>query len=133
MAKSVKYLLALCIFSMTASVANAQAVAYTNPDRTEKLPVDEMAKPEYDWNEYLRSTLKYPQEAFEKNLQGRVVVEMKVDVDGTLSDIKVVRGEHAPLTKEAMRVVKSAPKWKPAMKDDKAVASYIVLPIVFRL
>ena len=129
----IKSLLALCALILIGFSSNAQLVAHTSSDRTEKVIVNQTAQPDYDWNEYLSKTLKYPTEAKDKKLQGRVIVEVKVDTDGSFQDVKVVKGAHTSLNEEALRVMKNAPKWKPAMHGEQAIASYLTLPLSFRL
>lgn len=133
MINSFKLLLALCTLTLIGATANAQLVAHPTSDRSVEVIVDKLAQPEYNWNEYLVKTLKYPTDARDKKQQGKVVVEMKVDTDGSIKDIRIVRGAHTSLNEEAFRVVKNAPKWQPAMKDKQAVASYLTVPIVFKM
>src|SRR3712207_9025274 len=67
------------------------------------------------------------------NEQGRVIVQMVVEADGSISNIKVIRSVSPSLYAEAMRVVGSMPKWKPGRQKGKAVAVKYTLPITFRL
>ncbi|MBQ6208332.1 MAG: M56 family metallopeptidase [Prevotella sp.] len=82
---------------------------------------------------FLQTTVKYPEEATDKGIQGRVLVQFIVKSDGTVSDAKVVREVHPLLDAEALRVVKSMPKWKPGMQSGKAVNVKYVIPVTFRL
>lgn len=82
---------------------------------------------------WLADNIKYPPMAAEKNIQGRVVVQFVVNSDGTIGDAKVIRGVNQELDNEALRVVKSMPRWKAGSMDGKAVSSWFTLPITFKL
>lgn len=84
----------------------------------------------YKW---LAEHLQYPAIAAEQGIQGRVFVQFVVNTDGSLTDIKVVRSPDPSLSNEAVRVVKSMPKWKPARLSNQAVRSRFNLPIMFKL
>lgn len=83
--------------------------------------------------EYLANNIKYPETAREAGVQGRVVLTFKVKPDGSLTEIKVVRGVDIALDKEAMRVVKSMPKWIPGKVGGQPVAVKYTLPITFSI
>lgn len=83
--------------------------------------------------QFLTRTIKYPVKAEEMGIQGRVIVGFVVDVDGTLNDIKVKKSVDPTLDKEAVRVVKSMPKWNPGKKSGKPVRVEYTLPVTFRL
>lgn len=78
--------------------------------------------------------LQYPADAAEEGAQGRVTVEFVVSKTGAIENVKILRGRHPALDKEALRVVKAMPKWNPGRKEDgePAKVTYI-LPIQFRL
>ena len=82
---------------------------------------------------WLGQNIKYPAEAKEKGVQGRVIVQMVVEKDGTITNAKVVRGVDPLLDAEALRVVNQSPKWKPGMQKGEAVRVKYTLPIMFRL
>ena len=84
----------------------------------------------YDW---LSKHIKYPSIAQEQNIQGRVFVQFVVNRDGSIVDVKVLRSPDPSLSKEAERVVKEMPKWKPARQGNKTVRSRFNLPVMFRL
>ncbi len=94
---------------------------------------DELPAAKYDLGEYLSMNLKYPKEALENNIQGRVMVKFVVNEDGIISDVEVVRGVHELLDAEAVRVAKGMKPWKPAMQNGKPVKTFFNLPIVFKL
>ena len=83
---------------------------------------------------YLAENIQYPAIAKENNIQGRVVCSFTVNKDGSLSNIEVVlSGGDASLDKEAIRVIKSMPKWKPGMQLGKPVRVQYTIPVKFQL
>jgi len=82
---------------------------------------------------YFLDNLKYPQEAINNSIEGTVTLEFDVNVDGSISNIKIVRPIDPDLEDEAVRVVKSMPKWTPATKDGTPLKSTYRLPVKFRL
>lgn len=82
---------------------------------------------------WLSEHLKYPAICQEQGVQGRVFVSFVVNKDGSIVDVEVKRSPDANLSKEAERVVKSMPKWKPARQGNRNVRSRFNLPVMFRL
>ena len=82
---------------------------------------------------YLASNIKYPVVAQENGVQGRVIVSFVVERDGSISDVKVARSVDPSLDREAQRVVKSMPRWKPGKQNGSAVRVKYTVPVVFRL
>ena len=82
---------------------------------------------------FLKENIRYPKEAHEKNIQGRVIVRFIVNEDGQVSDAKVARSVDPLLDAEALRVVNSMPKWTPGKQDGKAVKVKYHLPLSFQL
>lgn len=92
--------------------------------------------PEYDGGEeammkHLAKEVVYPEEASKKNIQGRVMVSFVVEKDGSLSNVKVMRGVHPLLDAESVRVVKTL-KFKPGKMNGKPVRCRFTIPINFR-
>lgn len=83
--------------------------------------------------DYLSKNLKYPDDAAEKNIQGKVYVSFIVSKEGKVSDVEVIRGVNESLDNEAIRIVKAMPPWKVGMQGDKPVKVKFTLPIVFKL
>jgi protein TonB len=83
--------------------------------------------------EFIAKGIKYPQIARETGIQGRVFVGFVVEPDGSVSNVKVLRGIGGGCDEEAMRVVKSMPKWKPGKQRGKAVRVSYMLPVNFKL
>lgn len=82
---------------------------------------------------FLSKNIKYPVKAEEKRIQGHVIIGFVVDVDGSLTDIKVIMHIDPLLDKEATRVVKNMPRWIPGKLDGIPVRVEYTLPITFRL
>ena len=82
---------------------------------------------------WLSKNLKYPMIAQENGIQGTVMVQFVVWKDGTIKDVQLVRGVDASLDKEATRLVKAMPKWKPGKQRGKTVSARFTLPVTFRL
>ena len=100
--------------------------------------VEEM--PEYpggmaDLMKYLQNNINYPQVEKEAGIQGKVFVKFVVQPDGSISNTEVLRGVAGGegLSKEAIRVVKAMPKWKPGKQNGRTVPVYFNLPINFKL
>ena len=83
--------------------------------------------------QFLSKNIKYPTIAQENGVQGRVICQFVVNRDGSIVDVKVIRGVDAYLDKEAVRVIQSMPKWKPGKQRGKAVRVRYTLPVMFRL
>ncbi len=92
-----------------------------------------MGKDAKEFGKWVGSKIQYPEMARENNVQGRVILQFTIEKDGSLTNIKVVRGVDPALDKEALRVVSSSPKWKPGMMRDKAVRVNYTFPVDFRL
>ena len=82
---------------------------------------------------FLSNNIKYPQISQENGVQGRVIIQFVVNADGTIVDPVVVRGVDPYLDKEALRVIKLMPKWKPGKQRGKAVRVRYTQPVLFRL
>lgn len=80
---------------------------------------------------YIARNVKYPEEMREKGVKGTVICEFVVNTDGSLSDIKVLRGVDPRLDAEAVRVIEAMPKWTPGRNGDQAVPTLYTLPIRF--
>lgn len=82
---------------------------------------------------FLRSNVKYPNEAQEDGVQGRVIVQIIIEKDGSISDVKISRSVYPPLDREALRVVKAMPKWNPGKVNGIPVRVKNEVPVVFGL
>ena len=82
--------------------------------------------------EYLYKNVQYPEIARENGIQGKVFVKFLVWKDGTIRDVKVVKSVHKALDNEAIRLVKTMPKWAPGKQRGKPVKCYRTIPIKFK-
>ena len=83
--------------------------------------------------EYLGNNIVYPEQAKDFSIQGKVFVQFVIWKDGTIKEVKVVKGAHKLLNNEALRVVKNMPKWKPGKQRGINVNARFTLPIKFRI
>ncbi|MBU2266673.1 MAG: TonB family protein, partial [Bacteroidetes bacterium] len=86
-----------------------------------------------EFQKFLSENLKYPAKARENNIQGRVFLHFTVEKDGSLSDIKVVRGIGSGCDEEAVRVLAISPKWNPGKQNGKVVRVSYTIPIFFQM
>jgi len=101
-----------------------------------KLPTE--TPPEFPGGEaalqqWLKENLKYPENAKKSEIQGNVIVSFTVLKNGNIYDVRVVQKVNSALDKEAVRLVKSMPKWEPATKKGKATEAKHNLTISFKL
>lgn len=82
---------------------------------------------------WLSSNIRYPENAQQNGVQGRVIVKFVVEKDGSISNAQVVKGVDKDLDQEALRVVKRMPKWQPGKNNGQAVRAYFTLPVSFKL
>ena len=82
---------------------------------------------------WVQSKVRYPQIAQENNISGRVFLMFVVERDGTLTNIQVLQTPDSSLSDEAIRVLKTSPKWKPGKQRNQAVRVKYTLPIDFRI
>lgn len=82
---------------------------------------------------FLQDNVKYPESAMKKNVQGRVIVQFVVEKDGTPTEFNVVRSVDPDLDAEALRVLKTMPKWKPGMQRGEVVRVKFTVPVAFKL
>jgi len=82
---------------------------------------------------WVTAHLKYPKEAKDANIDGTVKVQFVVGSNGGVQEVEVLEGVHPALDAEAVRVIKSSPKWKPGKKDGKPVRVTYTLPVLFVL
>ena len=85
------------------------------------------------FRDWVAKRLKYPEIAAENGISGRVFVRFVVEPNGVVDNVTVVRGVDPALDAEAIRVVKSSPKWSPGKQRGKAVRVAYTIPIVFVL
>ena len=82
---------------------------------------------------YLAKNIKYPKDAEDQQIQGRVIATFIINKDGSISDAKVVKSVSPSLDEEALRVINGMPNWKPGKQNGKVVNVKYTIPISFRL
>lgn len=82
--------------------------------------------------EFIKKNLKYPPLSKQYNLGGKVVVDFKINTDGSVYDLNIAEGVNSELDSEAVRIIKSMPKWRPAYQDGIAVSIKYRIPIIFK-
>lgn len=83
--------------------------------------------------EYIQKNMQYPESAKKNGTQGRVMVQFVIDKEGNVTEPKVIRSVDKELDAEAIRLVKSMPKWKPGMQKGEVVAVKYTMPVLFKL
>ena len=123
-------------FSISGSLFETLLDVATSKEDTVYQTVDEMPKfpgGEQAMFKFISENVKYPQEAKDKNISGRVFVNFVVEKDGSVDDVKVLRSIGGGCDEEAVRVVKSMPKWTPGKQKGKPVRVSYIIPFVFKL
>lgn len=146
--KSRKIAITKILLGFVLAFSLVSAFAFENHDATKSnlnsaeqkekvyLKVEQM--PKYQGGEqelvnFLVKSIVYPEEAKKKGIQGKVFVEFVVGKDGAIKDVKIAKSADPLLDAEAIRVVKSMPKWVPGMEKGKQVAVQYTIPIKFAL
>ena len=86
-----------------------------------------------EFSEWVNAHLEYPEELYEKDIQGRVTLQFTVEADGSVTGVRVLRGVDPSLDKEAVRVVSASPKWQPGLIKGKPVRVTYTFPVIFRI
>jgi len=107
-------------------------------DTTIYAPRDVDVRPEFPGGDaalmkWLNENIIFPLVCEELGIHGKTFVNFVVEKDGTITNVKIVRGVHPAMDREAIRLVKAMPKWEPAIKDNKIVRCYFTLPVTFIL
>lgn len=125
---------------VTIERAMASEVVQMTPPPTEDNEIYEYVEimPEFPGGQsalikWLGDNVKYPTEAVDKKIKGRVMVNFVVEKDGSISNVGVAKGVHKLLDDEAVRVVTAMPKWKPGTTKGKEIRTRFMLPISFAM
>lgn len=86
-----------------------------------------------EFMKWLTRNLKYPAAAQSQKIQGKVIVSFIVNIDGTISDIKVLKSANPQLDREALRVMRMMPNWKAGEDKGKPCRTMMAIPVVFAL
>lgn len=133
--KQAKCIMLLCVVLAFLGSCGSSKQFVAVPDE-EVPPIDEM--PEFPGGldalvAWLGQNIQYPEAAQRAGVQGKVFVAFTVEVDGSISDCKVIQSLSPACDGEALRVVKSMPQWKPGMYEGQPVSVQYVLPINFKI
>ncbi len=134
----------LAVFVSETAQSQVRRMCINNPLRGNKMTVVNVY--EYDYVEvqpqfpggeralmnFINNTREYPYHAYHNRVQGRVVCGFIVNVDGSISNIEIIKGVEPSLNREAVRVISEMPKWKVGRLGGDAVPVHCVLPIIFR-
>lgn len=125
-------------YHYTEPSAQATPAASPQPSESEADTGDTYEPPSFPGGsaammQFIAQNLRYPKAAQEAGVQGRVMLQFTVGQDGTLSDIKVLRSISAEIDAEAVRVVRSMPRWTPAKANGKPISARYMVPVAFRL
>lgn len=83
--------------------------------------------------QWLTRQLRYPPLAQSQRIQGRVVVSFIVNKDGSIADVKLEKSVNALLDREALRVIRMMPRWKPGVHNNQPCRTMVVVPVVFKI
>jgi len=114
-------------------------LVFSQKDSTEKktdfvtlTPIPEFPGGEEALNNFLISHIIYPPKAKENKISGTVYVKFRIEVDGSISECIILKSVHELLDNEAIRVVKSMPKWIPVIYEGKPIKVWFIIPIKFK-
>ncbi len=114
----------------------APANSEPDPDAPITVAPDKPTRPvggEQAFFDWIEQNQQYPALARRRKIQGRVMVEFMVQPDGSLTDARVLRKMGSGLDEEALRLIKTAPKWEPATYKSRPLKQKMVLPVIFQL
>ena len=118
------------------SMAQNNSTLNTTDKIYDWVPIEQ--KPEFPGGEtallkYIGKNIKYPRKARWKGIQGTTYINFVIDKNGNVIDVVVAHGINSLLDAEAVRVIKSMPKWKPGKQEGKNVSVKYTVPIKFKL
>lgn len=117
----------------TTVIVNNDPVPVISPEKVEDFPDVEAEFPGgYEaWKKYLLNELKYPEISLEMGHQGIVYISFVIEIDGTVTDVKIIRGVSFDIDREAKRVIRKSPKWVPGRISKTNVRTRLAIPINF--
>lgn len=127
--KNILFALIILLFSIDsyAQKADVRDEIFTAIEHLAEFPGGQRA-----FGAYLQSNMKYPAEAQRAKISGgKVYVQFVVNIDGTVQDLQVLKGVGFGCDEEAIRLIKSVPKWNPGIQSGRAVRSRFTQPINF--
>lgn len=116
------------------AINDAETVYFEKKDDTEQVYITSEVMPEYPggmeaFRKFITDNLKLKDEIIRQGIKGKVYVQFVVDTDGSLTDIKVIRGIGSDIDSEIIRVFKLSPRWKPGKQEGKPVRVKMVIPV----
>lgn len=110
----------------------------TTPEKTEFPYFKVEQKPEFIGGhkammQFIGKNIKYPEYCKANGIQGRVYISFIINKKGEITNVEIAKGKHKHLDKEAARVIKKMPKWKPGMQRGKAVKVKYTIPVNYQL
>ena len=141
MIRAIRVAVLLCVVMTSISAIASNRGAYglaRDSVGGDDIFVDYEQQPQFPGGEtallkYLQENIKYPPKALKDSIQGRVVVQFVVDKAGSVGEVKVVRSVNKDLDDEAVRLIKTLPKFYPGRQNGQAVAVWYTLPVTFKL
>jgi periplasmic protein TonB len=132
--KPILIILALIIAAFAAKAQKIDTIKGISADTAIFLNVEK--QPSFPGGErkfyrFLANNIHYPADSHEKNIQGKVILTMVVEKDGSLTDIRVTKSVASDIDAEAIRVMKLSPKWVPGYQGGKPVRVQYNIPISF--
>jgi protein TonB len=138
--KRKKPLILLLLVFITLQI-NAQNTTTSDCSEVATLKVTELhnkvnSQPEFPGgnkglSKYLTKNIKYPRNSRTSSSRGKVIVCFKIEKDGKISNVQIVKGVNKVLNKEAKRVVSNMPNWKPSFENGITISTLLRIPIVF--
>jgi len=134
--KNLRFLLFLPVILFILAIFPSVAKAQSSGEQTPFVAVEEM--PQFPGGDvallkYIAKNTQYPEEAKDKNIQGKVIVKFCVTATGGISQITILQSVNPELDREAIRVVKTLPTFIPGKKAGVAVPVWYLVPISFKL
>lgn len=99
----------------------------------EFMPTFNGGSPKTEFYKFIMANLKYPEQAVQNNISGRVIIKFVINSNGELVNAEVIRSVHPDLDNEALRVINSSPRWEPGIQSGRRVSVTFVFPISFKL
>ncbi len=97
------------------------------------MPTFNGGDPSVEFKKYISANLIYPEEALEKGIQGTVIVQFTIDSTGNVVNELVINSVNPLLEKEALRIIRSSPKWSPGKLGNKTVPVPYTIPVEFTI
>lgn len=119
-------------------IANNISLKTANENLTQVNMSDDETHPQFPGGDaelikYIQNNIKYPEEAKNKGIQGRVIVQFTVKTDGSISDVQIIKPIEKSLDIEALRIISGMPCWQPATSDGHPIEKRFAIPVTFQL